>query len=198
LFTSRAEYRLALREDNAIDRLTEYANQYGLISESEYQDRTALFSATEDSITKLRKQRVPLADFPEVIQRFKQPEAMIAVEKLLTQPEMTIEQAMPVLSSALPDVPQEALERAAIQIRYRGYVEKQEREIQKFKQMERERIPSGFSFQNIRGLKKEAWEKFQHFQPASIGQAGRIEGITPADVAVLSVHIKRYKQELSA
>ncbi len=193
LFTSRAEYRLALREDNAIDRLTEYANQYGLISDEEYRDRTTLFNATEASIKSLRKQRVPLAEFPEIIQRFKQPEANIGVEKLLTQPEMNIDQAMPVLQALLSEVSTEALERAAIQIRYRGYVEKQDREIQKFKQMERDLIPSGFSFENIKGLKKEAWEKFQRFQPASIGQAGRIEGITPADVAVLSVYIKRHK-----
>lgn len=198
LFTSRAEYRLALREDNAIDRLTEYAKQHGLISDSEYQDRKTLFDATNSSIKHIHKQRIPLAQFPEIIQRFKQPEATIAVEKLLTQPEMTIEQAMPVLLALLPEVSTEALERAAIQIRYRGYVEKQDREIQKFKLMERDLIPLGFSFENIRGLKKEAWEKFQHFQPSSIGQAGRIEGITPADVAVLSVYIRRHKQELTA
>lgn len=198
LFTSRAEYRLSLREDNALDRLTSYASKYGLINSEETTDRETLLHQTNQACNALGKNKVAITDFPEIAERFKRQEAMISVEKLLTQPEMTMSRAIPVLVRLMPEVSTEVLERAAIQIRYRGYVDKQEREIRKFKQMEREQIPAGFSFASITGLKKEAWEKFQRFQPASLGQAGRIEGITPADVAVLSVFLKRHKQGTAA
>jgi tRNA uridine 5-carboxymethylaminomethyl modification enzyme len=87
----------------------------------------------------------------------------------------------------------EALQRAAIVIRYSGYIDKQQREIDKFRKLENENIPEDFTFESLRGLKREAQEKFIRFRPTSLGQAGRIEGVTPGDVAVLSVYLRRHK-----
>ena len=91
----------------------------------------------------------------------------------------------------------EVLERAAISIRYRGYVEKQQREIDKFKRMESETIPEDFDFDLVKGLKTEAYDKFKRFRPISLGAAGRIEGVTPGDIAVLSVYLKKHKATIS-
>jgi tRNA uridine 5-carboxymethylaminomethyl modification enzyme len=87
----------------------------------------------------------------------------------------------------------EIFNRAAIAIRYSGYIEKQERELAKFRKLEAETIPQDFDFRTARGLKQEALDKFLRFRPSSIGQASRIEGITPGDIAVLAVFVHRHK-----
>ncbi len=92
------------------------------------------------------------------------------------------------------DTDLEVLERAVIAIKYRGYIEKQQREIDKFKRQEAELIPADFDFSTVIGLKREALDKFVHFRPGSLGQAGRIEGVTPGDIAVLSVFLKRHNE----
>jgi len=88
---------------------------------------------------------------------------------------------------------QEILQRAAIAVRYEGYIEKQQREIDSFKKLEHEAIPTNFSYDHVPGLKTEAREKFIRFRPVSLGQAGRLEGVTPGDMAVLAVSLKRHK-----
>jgi tRNA uridine 5-carboxymethylaminomethyl modification enzyme len=92
------------------------------------------------------------------------------------------------------DFSREALERAVISVQYSGYVAKQEREIAKFLKMESEAIPEDFDFTILTGLKREAKDKFTHFRPGSLGQASRIEGVTPGDISVLSIHLLRHKR----
>ena len=194
LFTSRAEYRLALREDNARDRLFGYARRYGLIPEDDFVEFDQLRKETESVIGRLRRSRIKVTDLGSLAARFKKTEN-ISLENLLKQPNITIGEALPLLKQADPALPdkREVLERAAIFIRYSGYIGKQEREIEKFKRMENERIPSDFDYSSVSGLKEEAREKFLHFCPASLGQAGRIEGVSPGDIAVLSVYLLRHK-----
>ncbi len=197
LFTSRAEYRLALREDNARDRLYSYAKKYGLISDDYLQSFESLKQETEAEILKLKKTRIAISKIGEIGKRFKRKES-INLEEFLKQPGITITDLLPLLDSFEETFSnsQEVLERAAIQIKYAGYITKQQREIDKFKKMENETIPEDFTFSNINGLKNEAKEKFSRFQPLSLGQAGRIEGITPGDIAVLSVFLKRHKESI--
>jgi len=119
----------------------------------------------------------------------------VSMADLLRQPGFGLADLLPLIAafdgrfSSDPVI----LERAAIQIRYQGYVDKQDREIARFKKLESEQIPELFSYDRIAGMRNEAREKFSQFRPASLGQAGRIEGITPGDLAVLSVHLKRFK-----
>ena len=92
----------------------------------------------------------------------------------------------------------EAIERAAIRIRYQGYIDKQAREISRQEKQERETIPKEFTYLDVPGLRQEAKEKFDRYRPLSLGQAGRIEGVTPGDIAVLSIYLKRHKLGASA
>jgi len=194
MFTSRAEYRLALREDNARDRLVDYARKYGLIPNDEFEYFQRLRQETDKAIAHLRKTRIRVSELGALASRFKKIET-ISLEHLLKQPGLTFNEAVPLLAKfdgAITDN-LEALERAAIVIRYSGYIDKQRREIDKFRRLENEKIPRDFTFESLRGLKQEALEKFIRFRPTSLGQAGRIEGVTPGDVAVLSVYLRKHR-----
>ncbi|PWB69939.1 tRNA uridine-5-carboxymethylaminomethyl(34) synthesis enzyme MnmG, partial [candidate division GN15 bacterium] len=120
----------------------------------------------------------------------------VTLDILLKQPGVGIPEVMPLLDRLDGHFvdSREVLERAAIRIRYAGYIEKQDREIERFRKQESAIIPDRFDYRSITGLRNEARDKFSRYQPASLGQAGRIEGITPGDVAVLSVHLKRFRE----
>lgn len=195
MFTSRAEYRLALREDNARDRLTDYARKYRLISEDDHSQFRQLQVATSEVVKKLSKTRVRVAELGEFGERFKRFDS-ITLENLLKQPGVGIPEVLPLLDRVGNQIngSREVLERAAIQIRYAGYIDKQDREILRHRKQEGAVIPDQFDYRSITSLRNEARDKFSRFQPSSLGQAGRIEGITPGDIAVLSVHLKRRKE----
>lgn len=195
LFTSRAEYRLALREDNARDRLYEYAKRYNLIPYDRYRSFNKLSRNTEIETEKFRNKRLKTKDLGFVGARYKRKDT-ISLEDYIKQPDVSLKDAVNMISSFNGEFSSnlEILERAAINIRYSGYIEKQQREIEKFRKMESEKIPENIDFDQLIGLKNEAKEKFSHFRPSSLGQAGRIEGITYGDLAVLSVYLKRIRQ----
>ncbi|MBU8933849.1 MAG: tRNA uridine-5-carboxymethylaminomethyl(34) synthesis enzyme MnmG [candidate division Zixibacteria bacterium] len=195
MFTSRAEYRLALREDNARDRLCKYAEQYSLVPAQESDVFRALQRETESCIESLKKKRVRVADLGEYGHRF-QRTTNISLENLLKQPNVPLDSALDLLEKLDGDVSvnREVLKRATIFIRYSGYIDKQQREIDKFKKAEAVVIPDDFNYDEVPGLKTEARQKFIRYRPDSLGQASRIEGITPGDVAILSIFVFRQKE----
>ncbi len=193
MFTSRAEYRLGLREDNARDRLFSHANKYGLISDDDFGQFEKIRISTDKEISRLRKTSVPVSRLDGLAKHFVKREN-VSLAELLKVPGVTPRDIIPYLDSSLESHGSglEVLERAAIYIRYEGYIKKQEREIEKFRKMEGECIPEEISFESISGLRNEAREKFVRFRPNSLGQASRIEGVTTGDLAVLSIYIKRF------
>jgi tRNA uridine 5-carboxymethylaminomethyl modification enzyme len=199
MFTSRAEYRLGIREDNARDRLFGYAKEYSLISDEDYGQFRRLEKETKAYIAMLKDIVVPVAKLDGLSRHFVRRDA-VSLADLLKVPGVGCEDIMPHIDNALlrqPDF-RELMARASVFIRYEGYIKKQEREVEKFRRMENEIIPSDFSFSSLAGLRNEAKEKLAYFQPLSLGQAGRIEGITTGDLAALSIHLRKYQIQKSA
>jgi len=198
MFTSRAEYRLRLREDNARDRLFKYASKYNLIPKNDIDHFNNIRKITNKEIEKLRKTMVRVADLDGLSKRFVR-KSSISLANLLKMPGITYNDIKPYYNNNnLPaEITSEIIDRISIVIKYEGYIKKQEREVIKFRRMENEFIPSDMPFEILRGLRNEAREKFVKFRPTSLGQAGRIEGVTAGDIAALSIHIRKYRAQQS-
>jgi len=194
MFTSRAEYRLRLREDNARDRLFGYARELGLIPDEDYARFEKLKQATSDEIKRLKKIIVPVDKLDGLAEHFVR-RTHISLADLLRVPTVSYSDIAHLNghdddNGGLDD---EIIERASIYIKYEGYIRKQEREVERFQKMETETIPEEMPFEHLTGLRNEAREKFARFRPTSLGQAGRIEGVTTGDLAALSIHVKKFK-----
>ena len=194
MMTSRAEYRLLLRQDNADLRLTEKGYEIGLISEKRYQNFCAYRAALEAEIARLEKTFV--GETPEV-QAFLQEHGTTELKsgatlaELVRRPELDYEMLEKIDPSRPQDLPERLREQVNIQVKYKGYIERQKLQVEQFKKMERRKLPEGFDYSEVPGLRIEAREKLQKMQPASIGQAGRIGGVSPADISVLLVWLQR-------
>ncbi len=195
MFTSRAEHRLALREDNAQDRLFSAAGKHGLVDLRHITYLENLQEETQAEMARLEKTRVSVAELGDLRQRLSRKEN-VSLADLLRMPGLGLSE-IESFDKNRNGVSDQARERAAIRIRYAGYIAKQEREIERFKNMESQEIPETFDYTSLRGLKNEAREKFSRFRPTSLGQAGRIEGITSGDIAVLAVALKRWKHTVN-
>ncbi len=195
MFTSRAEYRLQLREDNARDRLFKYAIQYGLIPEDDFIRFEEVRTRANQEIEKLKKTVVGVDKLDGLADRFVRKDS-ISLANLLKMPGIIYND---ILNLNLPEfhdgLNPELIERISVKIKYEGYIKKQEREVQKFRRLESELIPDDMPFKDLTGLRNEAREKFDKFRPVSLGQAGRIEGITTGDIAALSIHLRKYKSK---
>ncbi|MEE8577805.1 MAG: tRNA uridine-5-carboxymethylaminomethyl(34) synthesis enzyme MnmG [candidate division Zixibacteria bacterium] len=192
MFTSRAEYRLSLREDNAHHRLHQVAAERNLISKDEQERVLACSNETEAAIKYLHSIRVKIADIGELGSKFKLAES-ITLGQLLKVPGVQVESIDPFLTNGADshDYSEESLKRAAIEIKYSGYIDKQAREIERFRKSESQKIPDSFDYSQINSLRTESVGKLTRIRPTSLGQASRIEGVTPADIALLSIFLKR-------
>ncbi len=172
MFTSRAEYRLLLRQDNADMRLSEIGHQIGLLPENKY-------------LLYCKKQSLVLDELKRLYSTFS---GSASLAKLLARPELRYKD-LPNRSEALPE---EVVQQVEIAIKYAGYIERQEAEVEKFKNLEDKQIPEAFEFSTVPSLRLEARQKLSKIRPATIGQAARISGVSPADISILMVWLKRY------
>ena len=179
MFTSRAEHRLLLRQDNADLRLRHYGYELGLVDETRYQKLCTKKSLIESELTRLKK----------IFKQIRGKGASLA--QLLCRPESTYASMMETYQE-IHDHGKEINFQIELTLKYAGYIERQKHDIARFSTVEKMKIPLGFDFTEIIGLRNEAKEKLAHFTPHTVGQASRISGVSPADIQVLMVALQQY------
>ena len=196
LLTSRAEYRLLLRHDNADLRLTEKGHDIGLVSDEQYalyKEKEQLIQMELNRLTQIRlKPTEALQTYLASIQSAPLKDGILASE-LLKRPEVTYKGLKPFLGDIAQTLPDIVIDQVEIQIKYAGYIRKAEAEVEKLKRMEAKKIPEDIDFMAIEGLAIEAREKLAKINPTTIAQASRIGGVNPADISVLMVYLEQGK-----
>lgn len=194
VFTSRAEYRLLLREDNADARLTPIAHQFGLIDEARWTRFNEKMENIEKEKARLKQTwaHLQMANLAEVNALLNSPLAREASgEDLIRRPEVTYEALTQIEPFAPAIEDKEAAEQVEISIKYQGYIEHQQQEIERHKRHENTQIPAEFDYDKVESLSNEVRAKLMQHRPVSIGQASRISGITPAAISILLVNLKK-------
>lgn len=190
MFTSRAEYRLVLREDNADQRLLEYGFKFGLVSKDSHDKYLERMERVKKEKTRLKRVFVSISAFSHLLGEMENNRKM-CLAKILRMPEIIYEDIKPVDWEAR-EMPREVYEQVELEIKYEGYIKRQIQEIEKAKKLETMVIPEDFNYDNLIGFKTEALEKLKKTKPISVGQATRISGVSPGDIAVLMVHLKKF------
>lgn len=197
MMTSRAEYRLLLRQDNADLRLREKGYQIGLISEEQYQSLLKKKQMIKEEICRMKEHTVGASkENQDFLIRHNSSTLKTGsnLAELVCRPELSYE----ILSEIDPDrpsLPADVIEQVEIEIKYEGYIERQLRQVEQFKKMERKKIPADIDYDSVPSLRIEARQKLKSFHPISIGQASRISGVSPADVSVLLVYLEQYNRK---
>ena len=192
MMTSRAEYRLLLRQDNADSRLTPIGHEIGLISEERYQKFLKKWELIRSEVARVQKVHLgPTAEVQAFLRERGTAELAsgATLADLIRRPEVDYE-AVSVLDPERGEIPTDVAEEVNITIKYEGYIARQEQQVAGFRKIERKVLPEDTDYSAIGGLRLEAAQKLQKFRPATVGQASRIAGVSPADVSVLLVYLK--------
>lgn len=189
MMTSRSEYRLVLRQDNADQRLTPIGYRVGLISEERYQRFLAKQEQIASELARVKALSIPLSD---ELQQALTEKGTAPLKKgckmieLLRRPQISYKDLAP-FDPERPDLPYEVFEQVEISVKYEGYIKKQEAQIREMRRIESKRIPEDIDYSALKGLRLEAVEKLSKIRPQNLGQASRISGVNPADITVLNI-----------
>ena len=192
MMTSRSEYRLLLRQDNADLRLTEKGYKVGLISEERYHRTLKKKQEIEEEIRRVWNTK---AGADAAVQQFLENhnstplKTAVCLGELIRRPELDYEMLAPI-DTGRPELPEDVREQVNIEIKYEGYIRRQRTQVQAFKKMEKRKIPENFDYDEVPSLRIEARQKLKKIRPASLGQASRIAGVSPADISVLLVYME--------
>ena len=196
MMTSRAEYRLLLRQDNADLRLRQIGYEVGLVSKKEYEDTLNKKSLIEKEVERLKNTPIGAA---KVNQNFLEAHGSSLLKtgtnlaELMCRPELSYE----ILSEIDPDrkpLPDDVIEQVEIEIKYEGYIERQLKQVEQYKKMEKKMIPVNLDYNDVSSLRLEARQKLISYKPISVGQASRISGVSPADISVLLVYLEHFNK----
>ena len=196
MMTSRSEYRLYLRQDNADMRLTQRGYDIGLVSEERYQRFLNKKAAVEKELERLKTERVTPKEVNEKLLELGASEIKVGLSlyEFLKRPEVTYDLIEAIGKGAGEDVSDEVKEQCVIMTKYEGYIDKQLKQIDQFKKLENRKLPEDISYASIDGLRIEARQKLDNIKPISIGQASRISGVSPADISVLLIYLEQMKR----
>ena len=192
MMTSRSEYRLLLRQDNADLRLTPLGHKIGLISDERYEKFLKKKEETEKEIERLRKLVFPPSDkINKLLREAGSTEISTGVhaDELLKRPQITYDMLSEADGERKP-LPRDVREQVEISIKYEGYINRQTAQAKQFSKLENRRLPDDIDYKEIKGLRLEAIQKLDKIRPLSLGQASRISGVSPADIAVLMIYLK--------
>ena len=197
MFTSRVEYRLILRQDNADTRLRRIGLDIGLVSQDEYHRTEEKIRTIETGIAFLKKTRIkPDQELNSMLAGVNSSplNKSATLEELLKRPQVNI-QTLKGLRQAGINIPEFALPQVEIEVKYSGFIQRQYKDVERFKNLEKIRIPGDLNYVSINGLSREIKEKLDKFKPINLGQASRISGVTPAAISILMVYLRKANNE---
>ena len=197
MMTSRAEYRLLLRQDNADLRLLEIGHEVGLISDERYKRFLNKKKQIEEEIARVRKTIIrPKENVNEFLRKYNSSEITTGVRlaDLVKRTELTYE-ALSEIDEFRPELDEQVIKEVGIELKYEGYIKLQAEQVEKFKKLEQKLLPKEINYEEIKGLRLEARQKLNKIKPNSVGQASRISGVSPADISVLLIYLETFNKD---
>ena len=197
MMTSRAEYRLLLRQDNADLRLTKIGYEVGLVSEERYKYVCEKKKLIEEEVKRLENYKVGAArENQEILEKLGTTPLKTATTlgELIRRPELNYD-LIKELDKDRKELPYDVIEQVNINIKYNGYIERQKKQVKNFKKLENKKIPEDFDYKKVKSLRIEAVQKLEFYRPVNIGQASRISGVSPADISVLLIYMEQMNRK---